>query len=127
MVIKNGQVLLGRRKGGSHDGLYAFPGGLLEWHESFVDCAKRELLEECGQNFAVTEPRFFCVHNVIDRQHSKHYLLVVMHANWLAGEPQNIEPNKCAGWEWFAAEKLPVNLFDSNRQTVINWSRLASK
>lgn len=121
MVIKDGQVLLGQRKGGGHDGLYAFPGGQLEWFEEFVDCAKRELIEECGQEFVVSEPRFFCVNNVIDQERNKHYLSVVMIAEWQSGEPQNAEPDKCSGWRWFKADQLPANIFPSNRKTIAEW------
>ena len=48
MVLKNGKVLIGKRKGAHGAGEWAWPGGHLEYMESFEDCARREVMEETG-------------------------------------------------------------------------------
>ena len=41
MILKDGKILLGKRKNSHGSGEYAFPGGHLEYMESFEGCAKR--------------------------------------------------------------------------------------
>lgn len=44
-----GNVLVGRRKGGPHEGAWSLPGGFLNATEETVqECARRELAEETG-------------------------------------------------------------------------------
>jgi 8-oxo-dGTP diphosphatase len=62
MIVKNGFVLLGKRKGAHGEGEYAFPGGHLEYMESFAQCAQRETREECG--IEIENIRFQFVANV---------------------------------------------------------------
>ena len=52
MVVKDGKVLLGKRKGSHGQGEYAWPGGHMEYMESFEECAKREVKEETGIEIA---------------------------------------------------------------------------
>ena len=48
MIFKDDKILLGKRKGSHGEDEYAFPGGHLEYMESFAGCARREVSEECG-------------------------------------------------------------------------------
>ncbi len=48
LVIKEGKILLGQRKGAHGSGCYSPPGGHLEFKETVEQCAIRELIEETG-------------------------------------------------------------------------------
>ncbi len=48
VINEKGHVLVGKRTGSHGAGTLALPGGHLELHESFFDCAAREVLEETG-------------------------------------------------------------------------------
>jgi 8-oxo-dGTP diphosphatase len=48
IVVKEGKILLGKRKGAHGSGCYSPPGGNLECKETVETCAKRELDEETG-------------------------------------------------------------------------------
>lgn len=107
MVIKDGKVLLGKRKNTHGAGEYAFPGGKLEWWESFEECAKRETREEAG--IEIENIRFLRLLNF--KLYKKHFVDVGVLADWKSGEPQVCEPEKCEGWEWYDIDKLPQPLF----------------
>ena len=44
-------------------------------------------------------------------EQGKHYITIIMIADWQAGEPELREPLKCAQWAWFEWNQLPNPLF----------------
>ncbi|KAJ1025995.1 hypothetical protein NDA18_003655 [Ustilago nuda] len=48
VINEKGHVLVGKRKGSHGAGTLALPGGHLELHESFQDCAARQVYQETG-------------------------------------------------------------------------------
>lgn len=112
MIIKQGKGLLAMRKGAHGVGEYAFPGGHVEWMESFEKCARREVREECG--LEIDNVRFSFLANV-KKYAPKHYVHVGLVADWLAGEPETLEPKKAGEWKWYDLDRLPEPLFEMTR------------
>lgn len=98
MIVKVDRVLLGKRRGAHGSGTWAFPGGHLEYGESIDECARREVLEECGLDIDVLGPLGFT--NDIFPGQSKHYVTLFMRANYRSGQPVVREPELCEKWIW---------------------------
>mgnify|MGYP001562046769 FL=1 len=118
MVLKDGKVLLTRRKGSHGAGEYSFPGGHLEYMESFEDCARRETTEESG--IKIKNIKFLYLANV-KKYSPKHYVHIGMVADWASGEPTALEPNKTEGWKWYDLDNLPKPLFEFCRLSFDAW------
>lgn len=104
MIIKDGKVLLGKRKASHGAGEYAFPGGHLEYMESFEECAKRETREEAG--IEIDNVRFLFLGN-LKSYAPKHYIQVSLCADWKSGEPKVMEPEKMDEWAWYSLDEIP--------------------
>ena len=105
VVLRDGRVLLGKRKGAHGQGTWALPGGHLELFETIEDCAKREVFEETGLSIGNIEHAAFT--NDFFKNESKHYVTLFVTAMYEAGEAQVREPEKCEIWDWFSWGKLP--------------------
>lgn len=109
IVIKGDQVLLGKRKNAHGAGDWCFPGGHLEFNESWEACAARETREETG--ITVKNIRFGTATNDIFFQEESHYITIFMLADYDADDVKIMEPEKCERWEWFDWDHLPAPLF----------------
>ncbi len=114
MIIRDGQVLLGRRKGAHGAGAYAWCGGHLEFGETLEDCACREVLEETG--LVVVSLKLLCVSNII--AYGKHYLDFEFITKTVPGDPQTLEPDKTEGWAWYHFDGLPSPLFKAGELAI---------
>lgn len=118
MVIKDGRILMGRRKGSHGADEYGGPGGHLETGETIEQCALRELAEEAGPDIKVKNLGFLCLLNM-RRYLPKHYAHIQMVAEWESGEPRNMEPEKRESWDWYDINNLPQPLFGTTPTAVI--------
>jgi 8-oxo-dGTP diphosphatase len=91
MLLKDGKVLLGKRKSALGNGEYSGLGGHLEALESFEESLLREVAEEGGPDLKLKNLRFLCVSN-LTKYAPKHYVDIGMIADWESGEPQVMEP-----------------------------------
>ena len=106
-VIRDGMVLLGKRKGAHGAGEWSFAGGHLEFGESVEECASRELAEETGLK-ALSLQLGPWVNDIIENMH---YITLFVFVDQFEGELQLLEPDKCEGWVWFELNSLPSPLF----------------
>ncbi len=117
VIFKDNNILLGKRKNANGDGEneYACPGGHLELMESFEDCAKRETKEEAG--IEIENIRFLSLYN-LTQYAPKHSVNIGLVADWKSGEPQNLEPHKLEGWDWYSLDNLPSPLYSAIPQYI---------
>ena len=115
MILKDGMIPLGKRKGAHGEGEYAFPGGHLEYMESFEECALREVAEECGVK--IKNIQFLYLANV-RKYKPKHYVHIGLAADWESGELQILEPEKIESWAWYPMDNSPAPLFEMCRLSI---------
>lgn len=108
MLFKDGKVLLGKRKSAHASGEYCFPGGHLEYGETFEECCRREVREETG--IEIENIRFLFLGNT-KLYMPRHYVQISFLADWKSGEPRVLEPEKCESWGWYDPKKLPKPTF----------------
>jgi 8-oxo-dGTP diphosphatase len=104
-IIKEDKILLGKRLNSTGAGSWAFPGGHLEFGESVAECAARETMEETG--LVISNIRFVSIEEDFFKEHNKHYVVLMMAADWVQGQAQLMEPDKCEQWQWFSWDNLP--------------------
>jgi 8-oxo-dGTP diphosphatase len=109
IVIKDGKILLGKRKNAHGEGAWCYPGGHLEYGESWEECSRREVMEEAG--IQIKNLRFGTATNDIFENEQKHYITICMVADFASGEVRVMEPHKCEEWRWVEWDKLPQPLF----------------
>ena len=108
-ILRDGKILLGKRKNAHGEGEWAFPGGHLEYGEDIEACARREVIEETGLQLKQCHTGPYT--NNVFESHQRHYVTLIMIAEAMPGEPENREPEKCESWEWFDWNHLPSPLF----------------
>lgn len=108
MIFKDGKILFKKRKTSHGEGEYGFPGGHLEYMESFEECATREALEESG--IKIKNLKLNYIANIKEYA-PKHYLDIGLIGDWESGEPQVLEPTKNDNWGWYDIDNLPTPLF----------------
>ena len=116
LVLREGLVLLGKRKGSHGAGTWALPGGHLEYGESVEACAVRETKEETGLDIEVFAQGPYT--NDVMPSEGKHYVTVFILARSKHGTPVIMEPEKCEGWSWFRWSELPSRLFQPLQSLV---------
>lgn len=106
------KILFGMRKGSHEPGVWCIPGGHLEYGEEFAECSLREIKEETGLD--VSDIRLGIVTNNINAKEDRHYVSIIMVADYVKGEQKLLEPDKCMEWKWFSLDALPSSMCTFN-------------
>jgi ADP-ribose pyrophosphatase YjhB (NUDIX family) len=115
LVVRDGQVLLGKRAIDPGLGLWDIPGGFLEPWEHPADGAAREVAEETGLHVQITQ----LLAVVMDTYHDQFYTLNVYYlANVLNGDPHAADD--LAELRWFSPGTLPVEFAFPHCKNVID-------
>jgi mutator protein MutT len=100
LVFRAGKLLITQRYPGAHQGgLWEFPGGKRDPHETFEDCLVRELREELGIEVEVHEAIETIEHAYSDRT----VLLKFFRCTWKQNEPQALG---CPDFRWIRRKEL---------------------
>lgn len=116
-IIKDDQILVGKRLSNHGKGTWALPGGHLEFGETPEQCAIREVFEETG--LTITNPSNAIWTNDMFLESNKHYITLFLVAKYDHGIPKVLEPDKCSEWIWSKLSDIPEPMF-KGLDTLIN-------
>ncbi len=108
IIKKENKVLLAKRLGSHGLNTWGFPGGKLEFNETFEECVVREVSEETG--LIIKNIKFGSLTNDIFSS-DKHFVTVFMVCDWFKKNPKVLEPTKSSEWIWVEWDKMPKPLF----------------
>ncbi len=113
-VLRDKAILLGKRKNCYGEGSWGLPGGHLEYGETLIDCARRELKEELGIEAICLRP-IIITDNLNYRGQYVHISFLVKQ---FSGEIKCMEPELCSECLFFESEKLPPNIFGPHQKIL---------
>jgi len=121
LVFRAGQLLITRRRAQDHlGGLWEFPGGKREPHESFEDCLRRELKEELGIEVDVRE-----VFDAITYDYpGKSVYLRFYRCLWRRHEPRALG---CHALAWVTASQLAEYKFPPADERLVQKLQAAAE
>lgn len=120
LVERNGSVLLGRRRYSPGKGKWYLPSGFVDYGESVVLAAEREVHEETGLRVEATE--LLGVWDFDLEIGEKKGILIFYRGRIVTGTPAPADDVVELGW--FPPEALPEMAFPTHREIIARWQRL---
>ena len=122
MILKENKILLGLRnpnkeKASSElqgQGTWTMPGGKVEFMETLLDAAKRELKEET--NLESDNLELLCISD--DMTETAHYVTVGFIAKDFHGKLKTMEKETIIEWKWFDLNNLPANMYNPSLKCI---------
>jgi 8-oxo-dGTP diphosphatase len=111
VVVRDGRVIVGRRKGSHGAGTWAFPGGKVEPGEHPSDVVRRELDEETGLHAVRVRPIAWTSDLISHGDRALHFITLHHLTEVAPGEPVVREPDKVESWRWLSCDEIPEPIF----------------
>ncbi len=115
VVVRAGEVLVGRRRGALGAGTWAFPGGKVDPGEHPRAAVVRELWEETGLRAVSIEPILWS--SDVFAQEGLHFI-TLHHLVDAEGDPQLREPDKVSEWRWAPWDEVPAPRFSASESLL---------
>ncbi|RAQ85109.1 ADP-ribose pyrophosphatase [Burkholderia pseudomallei] len=122
-IVRDGRILLIKRKRAPEAGCWGLPGGKVDWLEPVERAVCREIEEELG--IALERATLLCVVDHIDAANGEHWVAPVYLAHAFRGEPRVVEPDRHEALDWFALDDLPQPLTHATRVALEQVMRAA--
>ncbi len=118
IINREGKIFLAKRgkKARNEVGKWEFPGGGLEFGESFEDTIVREIKEEFGVNIQVFDQLTAFNHLIPDEK--QHWVALTFICKIKSGTPKILEPEKCDEIGWFSIDemkKMSLSIASANK------------
>jgi ADP-ribose pyrophosphatase YjhB (NUDIX family) len=114
VIVREGAVLLGKRRAGFGAGKWGLPQGYVEFDEDYLTAAIREVKEETGLDVEIRT-----ILNVVSNLLSPelHTLGIVLLAGVIGGEPRAGDDLQALQWVPLRGE-LPEMAFEADEQVI---------
>ena len=125
MILNNqGEVLLGKRNDDAEkassdlhgEGTWTMPGGKLDFQETLIDGACRELFEEIGVKVSLDKLKLVSVSDEIVPDN--HYVTVGFLIVNFEEEPKIMEPEEITEWKWYNLDNLPEKVYPPSAKMI---------
>lgn len=117
---KNEILLMKRGKKSSNNvGFWSKPGGAIEYGETAVAMAKREIKEETNIEINIWGELPHTDH--IIKKEGQQWLSINFLADYKKGKLKIMEPHKCDELKWVSIEKVPKKLEQTTREAIKNY------
>lgn len=125
LIVKDKKFLLGKRNTDpakasselSGEGTWTMPGGKIDFGETFLEAARREVKEETG----LIADNLKLISLTDDMTDKAHFVTIGLLCDNFSGEPQILEPEEITEWRWFPLDNPPTPMFFPSAKILKNY------